>query len=115
MNSTVAGVNLDVPSMIDPVEPTAQLWVLAQMGSFLDVGSDTRLASTVFGVNSNMYSTTSWNLATQTGNVYQYSRGFRQDWSTPVSTVAIYTSNTSNWAKNIQQDTSTFISSLSTR
>jgi hypothetical protein len=45
--------------------------------------------------------------------VFLYSRGFLQDFSTPVSSVSLFTSNTSNFALGILQDFSTPVSSVS--
>ena len=113
LNSTVVGVNTYVSSMIDPVELTSSIIGLGASGFISTVGLDTRLASTVFGVNSNMYSTTS-GTSTQIANVYQFSRGFLQDFSTPVSSVSTVSGLTSNWSRNLLQDYSTPVSTVST-
>ena len=111
LNSTVVGVNMYVSSMIDPVELTSSIIGLGAAGFISTVGLDNRLASTVFGVNSNMYSTTS-GTSTQIANVYQYSRGLLQDYSTPVSTVSTTAGQTSNWSRNLLQDYSTPVSTV---
>jgi len=113
LNSTVVGVNTYVSSMIDPVELTSSIIGLGAAGFISTVGLDNRLASTVFGVNSNMYSTTS-GTSTQIANVYQFSRGFLQDFSTPVSSISTVSGLTSNWSKGLLQDYSTPVSSIST-
>ena len=111
LNSTVVGVNTYVSSMIDPVELTSSIIGLGAAGFISTVGLDNRLASTVFGVNSNMYSTTS-GTSTQIANVYQFSRGLLQDYSTPVSSVSTTAGQTSNWSRNLLQDYSTPVSTV---
>ena len=111
LNSTVRGLDDYIASMIDPQELTSSIVGLGTVGFISSIGLDAKFGSTLTGINTTLYSTTS-GTSTQIANVYQYSRGLLQDYSTPVSTVSTTAGQTSNWSRNLLQDYSTPVSTV---